>query len=110
MKRIALLDILRGFAIIGTLGTNIWIFAYLGDLNLVFGNVLEPWWSSGDRLVQTIMLILVNGKFLGMLTLLFGAGMELKRQKLPAKATHGMVSISGHVHFCCWTDSYITSS
>ncbi|WP_434752669.1 DUF418 domain-containing protein [Paenibacillus amylolyticus] len=81
MKRIALLDILRGFAIIGTLGTNIWIFAYLGDLNLVFGNALEPWWSSGDRLVQTIMLILVNGKFLGMLTLLFGVGMELKRQK-----------------------------
>ncbi|WP_342554494.1 DUF418 domain-containing protein [Paenibacillus sp. FSL R7-0652] len=81
MKRIALLDILRGFAIIGTLGTNIWIFAYLGDLNLVFGNALEPWWSSGDRLLQTIMLILVNGKFLGMLTLLFGAGMELKRQK-----------------------------
>lgn len=34
-----------------------------------------------DRLLQTIMLILVNGKFLGMLTLLFGAGMELKRQK-----------------------------
>ena len=81
MKRIALLDILRGFAIIGTLGTNIWIFAYLGDLNLVFGNALEPWWSSGDRLVQTTILILVNGKFLGMLTLLFGAGMELKRQK-----------------------------
>ncbi|MDM5279562.1 DUF418 domain-containing protein [Paenibacillus silvae] len=81
MKRIVLLDILRGFAIVGTLGTNIWIFAYLGDLNLVFGNALEPWWSSGDRLLQTIMLILVNGKFLGMLTLLFGAGMELKRQK-----------------------------
>lgn len=47
MKRIVLLDILRGFAIVGTLGTNIWIFAYLGDLNLVFGNALEPWWSSG---------------------------------------------------------------
>ncbi|CAI6081640.1 hypothetical protein PAECIP112173_03275 [Paenibacillus sp. JJ-100] len=81
MKRIVLLDILRGFAIIGTLGTNIWIFAYLGDLNLVFGNTLEPWWSSGDRLLQTVMLLLVNGKFLGMLTLLFGAGMELKHQK-----------------------------
>lgn len=81
MKRIVLLDVLRGFAIVGTLGTNIWVFAYLGDLNLVFGHALEPWWSSGDRLLQTIMLILVNGKFLGMLTLLFGAGIELKRQK-----------------------------
>lgn len=28
--RIRLLDILRGFAILGTLGTNIWIFAHAG--------------------------------------------------------------------------------
>ncbi|MEO2205257.1 DUF418 domain-containing protein [Paenibacillus pabuli] len=81
MKRIVLLDVLRGFAIIGTLGTNIWIFAYLGDLNQMFGDPLQPWWSSGDRAMQTMMLMLVNGKFLGLLTLLFGAGMELKRQK-----------------------------
>ena len=81
MKRIVLLDVLRGFAIIGTLGTNIWIFAYLGDLNKMFGDPLQPWWASGDRAMQTMMLMLVNGKFLGLLTLLFGAGMELKRQK-----------------------------
>lgn len=81
MKRIALLDILRGFAIIGTLGTNIWLFANLGDLNKMFSNPLEPWWSSGDQLLQTMMMLLVNGKFLGLLTLLFGAGMEMKRQK-----------------------------
>jgi len=31
--RIRLLDILRGFAILGTLGTNIWIFSHSGDLN-----------------------------------------------------------------------------
>ncbi|SEM79579.1 DUF418 domain-containing protein [Paenibacillus sp. OK076] len=81
MKRIALLDILRGFAIIGTLGTNIWLFAYLGDLNKMFSDPLEPWWSSWDKLLQTMMMVLVNGKFLGLLTLLFGAGMEMKRQK-----------------------------
>jgi uncharacterized protein len=81
MKRIVLLDVLRGFAIIGTLGTNIWLFAYLGPLNKVFGDPLQPWWISGDRVLQTLMLLLVNGKFLGLLTLLFGAGMELKRQK-----------------------------
>ncbi|WP_405155504.1 DUF418 domain-containing protein [Paenibacillus sp. FSL K6-0108] len=81
MKRIELLDILRGFAIIGTLGTNIWLFANLGDLNKMFSHPLEPWWSSGDQLLQTMMMMLVNGKFLGLLTLLFGAGMEMKRQK-----------------------------
>ena len=26
-KRLPLIDILRGFAVLGTLGTNIWIFA-----------------------------------------------------------------------------------
>ncbi|MGF9697429.1 MULTISPECIES: DUF418 domain-containing protein [Paenibacillus] len=81
MKRIVLLDVLRGFAIIGTLGTNIWLFAYLGNLNKMFGDPLQPWWATGDRILQTLMLLLVNGKFLGLLTLLFGAGMELKRQK-----------------------------
>lgn len=30
-ERIRLLDILRGFAILGTLGTNVWFFAYAGD-------------------------------------------------------------------------------
>ncbi|MEB4860611.1 hypothetical protein [Priestia megaterium] len=29
-KRIRSLDILRGLAILGTLGTNIWLFTYLG--------------------------------------------------------------------------------
>jgi hypothetical protein len=32
-NQIRLLDIFRGFAILGILGINIWIFAYLGDLN-----------------------------------------------------------------------------
>lgn len=35
IKRIALIDILRGNAILGTLGTNIWIFAHLGDLKYI---------------------------------------------------------------------------
>ena len=80
--RIRLLDILRGFAIFGTLGTNIWIFAHLGDLNLLF-NHDSPWWASADTFLQLIVLFLVNGKFLGMLTILFGVGLELKyRQAL----------------------------
>jgi len=80
--RIRLLDILRGFAIFGTLGTNIWIFAYLGDLNLLF-NHSAPWWASADAFLQLLVLFLVNGKFLGMLTILFGVGLELKyRQAL----------------------------
>ncbi|OUM95809.1 MAG: hypothetical protein A9Z00_11645 [Thermobacillus sp. ZCTH02-B1] len=76
-ERIRLLDMLRGFAIFGTLGTNIWLFAHLGDLNRVFTSG-TPWWASAGDFLQTLVLFFASGKFLGMLTILFGVGMELK--------------------------------
>jgi uncharacterized protein len=76
MKRIPLIDILRGFAILGTLGTNIWIFANLGNTESVFPD--EPWWNSFDSFLHMLVLFLANGKFLGMLTILFGVGLEIK--------------------------------
>ncbi|MCM3341663.1 DUF418 domain-containing protein [Paenibacillus sp. MER TA 81-3] len=81
MNRIQLLDILRGFAIIGTLGTNIWLFAHLGNLEAIFPDPSLHWWSSLDSIISTIVMFLVNGKFLGMLTIMFGVGLEMKRRK-----------------------------
>ncbi|TDQ37714.1 DUF418 domain-containing protein [Aureibacillus halotolerans] len=77
-KRLVLLDILRGFAILGTLATNIWIFAYLGDL--AYGTTYEspPWWTSLEDFLRLLVLFLVSGKFLSMLAILFGVGLELK--------------------------------
>jgi uncharacterized protein len=77
-QRLEALDFLRGFAIIGTLGTNIWIFANAGNLGAVFGQTnytsqLETW-------LQHLTLFLTNGKFLGILTILFGVGLELQHQ------------------------------
>jgi uncharacterized protein len=83
-ERIRLLDILRGFAIFGTLGTNIWVFAHLGDLNYLFGTG-DGWWTSADHILRQLVLLLVNGKFLGMLTILFGVGMELKYRQAARK-------------------------
>lgn len=81
-KRIRLLDILRGFAIVGTLGTNIWIFAHLGDLSYITTYGYSSWWSLEDFL-RMLILFLVNGKLLGLLTIMFGVGLELKyRQSL----------------------------
>jgi len=73
--RIRLLDILRGCAILGTLGTNIWLFAYAGDLNFITTFESSGWWNGND-LLRMIVLFLVNGKLLGLLTIMFGVGME----------------------------------
>ncbi|MGG0811328.1 DUF418 domain-containing protein [Paenibacillus alvei] len=76
-ERIRLLDILRGFAILGTLGTNIWIFAHLGDLSYLTTYAYTGWWKLDD-LLRMIVLFFVNGKMLGLLTIMFGVGMEMK--------------------------------
>ncbi|MFC4776317.1 DUF418 domain-containing protein [Paenibacillus sp. GCM10023252] len=62
----------------GTLGTNIWVFAHLGDLNYLFSFEHSQWWTSDQDLIRMLSLALVNGKFLGMLAILFGVGLEMK--------------------------------
>lgn len=86
-KRIRLLDILRGFAILGTLGTNVWIFANLGDISYVFTYAHATWWSSVDDFLRLTVLFLVNGKLLGLLTVMFGVGLELKYRQSLRKGT-----------------------
>lgn len=77
-SRLRLLDILRGFAIMGTLGTNIWIFAHLGDLNYILTFIENEWWASFQDFIRVFVLFLVNGKLLGLLTIMFGVGLEMK--------------------------------
>ncbi|NGP45625.1 DUF418 domain-containing protein [Bacillaceae bacterium SIJ1] len=84
-ERIRLLDILRGFAILGTLGTNVWIFAYLGNLSYITTFDHSGWWNIND-LLRMLVLFLVNGKLLGLLTIMFGIGLELKYQQAFRKA------------------------
>ncbi|TYP79156.1 DUF418 domain-containing protein [Paenibacillus methanolicus] len=79
--RIPLLDVLRGFAIMGTLGTNIWMFAHLGNVDYLFTYAHNEWWASFDVLIRYIALFFVNGKLLGLLTILFGAGLALQYDK-----------------------------
>ncbi|REK75033.1 DUF418 domain-containing protein [Paenibacillus paeoniae] len=79
--RLRLLDILRGFAVMGTLGTNIWLFAYLGDLNVMFTFHADAWWTSFGEFVKVFVLFLMNGKLLSLLTIMFGVGLEMKYQQ-----------------------------
>lgn len=76
-ERIGVLDVLRGVAIVGTLGTNIWIFAHTEDVLELF---LAPkeWWASAEAFAISATLFFTNGKFLSLLAILFGVGIELQ--------------------------------
>jgi uncharacterized protein len=88
-KRIELLDILRGFAIFGTLGTNIWIFAGALSLATLFtggtSQGLSNYTNAFDVLVHSITYVFTNGKFLSLLTILFGVGLEIQYQQAKKK-------------------------
>lgn len=107
-KRIRLLDILRGFAVLGTLGTNIWIFAHLGNLSYIFTFDHSEWWTSINDFIRLFVLFLVNGKLLGLLTIMFGVGLELKYQQSLRKGTAWpgtylwtsfILLVEGFIHF-----------
>ncbi|NME07592.1 DUF418 domain-containing protein [Psychrobacillus sp. BL-248-WT-3] len=106
-ERLRLIDILRGFAVLGTLGTNIWIFAYLGDLAYTTTSNYTGWWTLEDFLRMAV-LFFANGKFLGLLTIMFGVGLEIKYQQAKRKGnawpgvyvwTLLFLLLEGFIHF-----------
>ncbi|WP_410872521.1 DUF418 domain-containing protein [Nocardia sp. A7] len=76
--RMIALDVLRGIAILGTLGTNIWIFTsaagMIGYLDQL-GATPENAWMWSERVLQQI----AQGKFLGLLTVMFGIGLAIQQ-------------------------------
>ncbi|MEU8378527.1 DUF418 domain-containing protein [Streptosporangium sp. NPDC048865] len=101
-RRIEVLDLLRGIAIAGTLGTNIWIFTDPGGPADVMGALGRP------ETVETLLRFLTNGKFLALLTLLFGAGLELQyrsaaRRGVPWPGWYlwraGLLFVEGLIHY-----------
>lgn len=74
-KRLPLLDVLRGIAILGTLATNIWIFTSAGSEG---GLLTDAPTAGGDGPVQLVFMFLANGKFISMLTFMFGVGLAIQ--------------------------------
>jgi uncharacterized protein len=73
-KRLPLLDVLRGVAILGTLGTNVWLFAAAhGEAGPLLGYGITEGGPVGSA-----FQLLANGKFLSMLTVLFGVGLAIQ--------------------------------
>ncbi|MBP2365484.1 DUF418 domain-containing protein [Pseudonocardia parietis] len=71
-RRLSAPDVLRGIAIAGTFAANVWVFADPRGPAAVLAGFTDGWW------VDTVLRSAANGKFLALLTLLFGIGMELQ--------------------------------
>lgn len=75
IARIVALDVLRGLAILGTLATNIGIFVMASGA-AGFGEA-----PSGLRgILSTAYGLVTDGKWIGLLTIMFGIGLEIQRQ------------------------------
>jgi uncharacterized protein len=101
--RIDALDVLRGVAILGTFGTNVWLFAAPGGPAAWISTAF----SESDPL-EIALQTLTNGKFLALLTLLFGVGIELQYRsavrrgnpwpgRYPVRAA--ILLVEGFVHY-----------
>ncbi|AZQ35449.1 DUF418 domain-containing protein [Streptomyces cyaneochromogenes] len=78
-RRLPLLDVLRGAAILGTLMTNVWIFTGPGaEWGALQSDSGEPSFGSAAGAVEGTFSVLANGKFLSLLTILFGVGLAIQ--------------------------------
>ncbi|MBL1073849.1 DUF418 domain-containing protein [Nocardia sp. 2] len=104
--RLAALDVLRGIAILGTLGTNIWIFTDVTGLIGYIGGDDEP--SGAWLWIERFLQQLAQGKFLGLLTIMFGIGLAIQQRsavkggrawpgKYPIRA--GLLFLDGLLNF-----------
>ena len=83
--RIETLDVLRGFAIFGILLVN--MEAYNSPF-LYLDTAGEQWWTgTADRVAQYLIFYLARGKFVSMLSFLFGLGFALQLLRAEARGT-----------------------
>jgi uncharacterized protein len=75
-ERLVTLDFIRGIAVLGILFPNIVAMAH-PTLAYFWPHALPGGASELDKLTSAAQLVLIDGKFRGLFTLLFGAGMML---------------------------------
>ncbi|CAM5658684.1 hypothetical protein SSPIM334S_00353 [Streptomyces spiroverticillatus] len=88
-KRLPLLDVLRGVAILGTLMTNVWIFAGAGgELGILHGGMETPLRDGTvGGAAEGVFRMLADGKFLSLLTILFGVGLAIQFESARRRGT-----------------------
>ncbi|OBU65046.1 hypothetical protein A9K58_15545 [Stenotrophomonas maltophilia] len=77
-ERIAVLDVLRGAALLGILLMN--IEAFSGPLELAFTGI-DARWQGIDYWADAFVYVFVQGKFFTLFSLLFGAGFAVMAQR-----------------------------
>ncbi len=80
-ERLEVLDIVRGFALLGILLMN--IEAFVGPMYAATTG-LDPALTGADRVVDALIYILVQGKFWCLFSLLFGMGFAVMSQRAAA--------------------------
>ena len=78
-NRIVVLDILRGFALLGILLVNIMSFSGIGSGS-------QEWTGYADQAVQDFIQFFARGKFLSLFAILFGIGFAMQIDRLAATA------------------------
>jgi uncharacterized protein len=86
-ERLATLDVLRAFALLGILVVNMWDFAYTAS----FRPSHERWPAWWDQAADWIVMALFAGKFNSLFSFLFGVGFFLQLQRLSAAGSSGIV-------------------
>ena len=84
--RIEVMDVLRGFALLGILLMN--IEAFVGPVMEAIGGV-NPRFTGADRWADTAIYILVQGKFITLFSLLFGMGFAVMLERANAAGASG---------------------
>ena len=113
--RLPLLDLLRGVAILGTLATNVWLFTGPGGDAAVLYSLdgLTPFAAfladpSAPNLAEGVFRTVANGKFLALLTLMFGVGLAIQFRSAQQRGTRWpgpykwralFLFVEGAVHF-----------
>ena len=74
-ERAAILDVLRGFALLGVMMDNLFGFSGWGFLPQPAKEALPTW--TGDAILGTLEQVFINGKFYSLFSLLFGIGFSI---------------------------------
>ncbi len=84
-ERIEVLDVIRGFALLGILIANMALFSSPALYYEILGK--NMWAGLGDTIASSFINLLIQGKFYSMFSFLFGLGFAIFYERAKAKTT-----------------------